>query len=67
MRSYTPGIRVSQGQYGPGTIVESNGYHTVIDFDEHGVRRFVTTMVKLSATTVPPPSRSKRGKARRTR
>lgn len=64
MPSYTPGIRVSQGQYGPGTIIESNDHHTVIDFDEHGVRRFVTMMVKLESSRVPPPTKT-RGKTRR--
>ena len=47
MRKYSQGQRVAQGQYGPGTIVETNEHHTVIDFDEHGVRRFDTRMVNL--------------------
>ena len=50
MASYIPGARVAQGNYGPGTVLESNEYHTVIDFDEHGVRRFVTTIVDLKTT-----------------
>ena len=65
MASYIPGARVSQGNYGPGTVLESNEYHTVIDFDEHGVRRFVTTIVDLKTTTVPAPVKAKRAKARR--
>ena len=65
MASYIPGARVSQGDYGAGTVLESNQYHTVIDFDEHGVRRFVTTIVALTATTVPAPVKAKRAKARR--
>ena len=64
MARYTTGARVSQGQYGPGTIVESNEHHTVIDFDEHGVRRFVTMMVELESSTVAAPAKTK-GKTRR--
>ena len=65
MPRYSPGKRVSQDQYGPGTVVESNEYHTVIDFDDHGVRRFVTMMVDLKSSTLPAPSKAKRTKAGR--
>ena len=64
MARYTTGARVSQGQYGPGTIVESNEHHTVIDFDEHGVRRFVTMMVELESSAVAAPVKAK-GRARK--
>ena len=65
MPRYSPGKRVSQDQYGPGTVVESNERHTVIDFDDHGVRRFVTMMVDLKASTVPAPAKPKRTRTRR--
>ncbi len=65
MPRYSPGKRVSQDQYGPGTVVESNERHTVIDFDDHGVRKFVTMMVELKPTTVPAPTKTKRAKASR--
>ena len=53
MPKYSPGKRVSQDQYGPGTIVECNERHTLIDFDDHGVRLFVTTMVDLKPKYAP--------------
>ena len=65
MPRYSPGKRVSQDQYGPGTVVESNERHTVIDFDDHGLRRFVTTMVQLKPSKVPAPSKAKKAKPRR--
>lgn len=65
MQKYAAGDRVAQGQYGPGTVIECNERHTVIDFDEHGVRRFVTTMVVLESTTTAAPP--KRARARRKR
>ncbi len=65
MPRYSPGKRVSQDQYGPGTVVESNEHHTVIDFDDHGVRRFVTMMVNLKTSAVPAPAKAKRARAGR--
>ena len=54
------GDRVAQAQYGPGTITMVDIYHTVIDFDEHGPRRFVTNRVVLEATLDPGPTASER-------
>ena len=65
MPRYSPGERVSQDQYGPGIVIESNERHTLIDFDDHGVHRFVTMMVNLKSSTVPAPSKPKRTKAGR--
>ena len=61
MKAWTKGDRVVQPTYGPGTLVEVNEHHTVIDFDEHGLRRFSTAMVKLErSTTVEPGKPPKR-------
>ena len=64
MKAWTKGDRVVQPTYGPGTLVEVNEHHTVIDFDEHGIRRFSTSMVKLerSSTVEPgkPPKRTRK-------
>ena len=65
MQKFSPGQRVAQEQYGPGTILETNEYHTVIDFDEHGVRRFVTRMVNLESSSVPAPTKTKRKSSRK--
>lgn len=65
MSRYIPDTRVSQEQYGCGTVLESDDHHTVIDFDEHGVRRFVTSMVVLMSTTTVAPKKAKRAKSRR--
>ena len=64
VRGYTIGDRVSQPQYGNGTIRLVDEYNTVIDFDDHGIRRFSTSMVKLerSSTVEPgkPPKRTRK-------
>ena len=60
MRLYATGDRVSQAQYGSGTITMTNEYHTIIDFDQHGLRTFVTRMVSLEKSSEPAPLRAKR-------
>lgn len=65
MRIYASGDRVTQPQYGPGTVTSANAQHTVIDFDEHGIRTFVTSMVTLESTAKPAPNPAARSKARR--
>ena len=54
------GDRVSHDQYGPGTITELDVHHTVIEFDDHGTRRFVTSRVVLEPTSVPGPTAAER-------
>jgi hypothetical protein len=64
---YSIGDRISQPQYGTGTIRLLDEYHTVIDFDEHGIRRFSTPMVKLErSATVEPGKPAKRPRKKAT-
>ena len=56
MKAWAKGDRVVQPNYGPGTLVEVNEHHTVIDFDEHGRRVFATRLVVLQATNEPAPA-----------
>ncbi len=61
------GDRVAHDAYGDGTVTRVNEYHTVIDFDAHGVRTFSSPRVVLSPTStlapVKTPARRKRTKA----
>ncbi len=65
MRVFSIGDRVSQPQYGAGTVAAANEYHTTINFDEHGSRTFATPIVKLerSETVAPPRAKAVRRKA----
>jgi hypothetical protein len=63
MKAWTKGDRVVQPTYGPGTLVEVNEHHTVIDFDEHGRRVFSTKLVVLQATSSPAPAKAPRKRA----
>lgn len=68
MPVYSTGDRVSQPQYGDGTVTAANQYHTVIDFDTHGSRTFATPLVRLerSLTTAPlKPTKPRRRSAKR--
>ena len=53
--TYSPGDRVTHTQYGDGTLVSTNEYHTIIDFDAHGLRTFSSPRVVLEATTTVAP------------
>ena len=62
------GDRVAHAQYGHGTVSSANEYHTVIDFDLHGKRTFVSPRVVLTDSIVPAPVkpvRAKRAPARK--
>ena len=63
MKGWSKGDRVVQATYGPGTLVEVNEHHTVIDFDEHGRRVFATRLVVLQASTEPAPAKAARKRA----
>lgn len=63
MKAWAKGDRVVQPTYGPGTLVEVNEHHTVIDFDEHGRRTFATRLVVLQATSEPAPAKAARKRA----
>jgi hypothetical protein len=68
MRLFTAGDRVSQAQYGHGTVLRANEYHTQIEFDEHGLRTFSTrdSHLEESATVAPvKPPQSKRGRVKK--
>jgi hypothetical protein len=67
MKGWNKGDRVVQPTYGPGTLVEVNEHHTVIDFDEHGRRTFATRLVVLQATNEPAPNKpaAKRAKKKK--
>jgi len=62
---YSAGDRVAHVQYGDGTINRVNEYHTVVDFDAHGVHTFSSPRVVLAESFTQAPV--KPAKARRKR
>jgi hypothetical protein len=63
MKAWTKGDRVVQATYGPGTLVEVNEHHTVIEFDEGGRKTFSTRLVSLQSTNEPAPAKAARKRA----
>jgi len=46
-------------QYGLGVVIESDPERTSIDFDDHGTKLFVTTMMKAELLGEAPPQKAK--------
>ena len=55
--------RVTHSKYGLGVISELDSQYTVIDFDEFGVKKFLTRIVTLESSDEPLPKRRRRRKA----
>ena len=63
MKLFAKGSRVKQSDYGSGTVASSDERYTIIEFDNHGRRTFVTDMVTLDKSDEPAPNKPE--KARR--
>jgi hypothetical protein len=59
------GQTIRHGQYGLGTITESNNERTSVDFDDHGVKKFVTSIWVAELIGEPPADRPVRRRGRR--
>ncbi len=55
--------RVHHDKYGLGVVSATDSEYTVIEFDEHGRKKFVTRLVTLSTSEEPPP-RKRRARAK---
>jgi len=62
MPKFAVGDRVTQPQYGSGTIMTVDESRTVIEFDEHGTRMFATSLVSLERSATPAPARATRSR-----
>jgi hypothetical protein len=64
MKALQIGAYIKHFQYGLGVVTESDSEHTDIDFDIHGMKKFVTTIMVVERAEGTPPSRRRR-KARK--
>ncbi len=64
MKALQEGAYIKHFQYGLGVVTESDSERTSIDFDLHGMKKFVTSImvVELAEGTPPKRSRAKRKK-----
>ena len=57
MRALAEGQYIKHFQYGFGVITESDAERTTIDFDLHGIKKFVTSMMVVEPAEGVPPKR----------
>ena len=66
MQILAEGQTIRHEQYGIGRVTESNTERTTIDFDNHGVKKFVTSIWSAELVGEPPADRPKRRARRKT-
>jgi hypothetical protein len=59
------GQTIRHDQYGIGIVTESNNDRTTIDFDQHGMKKFVTSIWSAELIGEPPVGRPARRRGRR--
>ena len=67
MKQFNIGARIVEPTYGVGLVIAIEDTYTRIQFDEHGVKKFLTSLASLESSKVPLPDRLKNGKPRRKR
>lgn len=67
MANYSQGAQVEHLKYGLGTVLSSSDERIVIKFDDHGEKKFVTTMViaSLKKSDRQPPAEKRASRARK--
>jgi hypothetical protein len=62
VKNLLEGQYVKHFQYGCGVVTETGFERTTIDFDLHGLKKFVTSLMVVEPAEGTPPKRSKRRK-----
>jgi hypothetical protein len=60
--AFAPGAQVEHGKYGLGSVVSCNDEHIVIKFDDHGEKKFVSSIAvpTLKKSDRQPPVEKRR-------
>lgn len=67
MKRFDVGARVVEPTYGLGSVVAVEDAYTRVQFDDHGVKKFLTSMSKLEPSDEPAPPGARGGKPRKKR
>jgi len=59
LKALTEGLYIKHFQYGLGVVTDSDSERTSIDFDLHGLKKFVTSMMVVEPAEGTPPKRSR--------
>ena len=65
MQTLPEGQTIRHEQYGIGTVTESTVERTTIDFENHGVKKFVTSLWNAELIGEPPAERPVKRRGRR--
>ena len=59
MKALAEGLYIKHFQYGLGVVTDSDTERTSIDFDLHGLKKFVTSIMVVEPAEGIPPRRSR--------
>ena len=59
MKALAEGLYIKHFQYGLGVVTDSDSERTSIDFDLHGLKKFVTSIMVVEPAEGTPPKRSR--------
>jgi len=65
VKALPKGQYIKHFQYGLGVITESDEERTSIDFDTHGMKKFVTSMMVVDSAEGTPPKRPRRKRSKK--
>jgi hypothetical protein len=59
LKALAEGLYIKHSQYGLGVVTDSDSDRTSIDFDLHGLKKFVTSMMVVEPAEGTPPRRAR--------
>jgi hypothetical protein len=65
LKALEQGAYIKHFQYGLGVVTESNSDRTSIDFDIHGMKKFVTSIMVVDPAEGTPPRRRRAKKLKK--
>jgi hypothetical protein len=65
LKAVQEGAYIKHFQYGLGVVTESNSERTYIDFDLHGMKKFVTSLMVVELAEGTPPKRKRARKPKK--
>ena len=65
LKALEQGAYIKHFQYGLGVVTESNSERTSIDFDVHGMKKFVTSIMVVDHAEGTPPRRRRAKKLKK--
>ena len=61
-KRFDVGARISEPTYGVGSVIAVEDAYTRIDFDEHGIKKFLTSLARLEHSNAPAPAGARKRK-----